>query len=111
MTAGLAGTTRPTANAILREAELPVEAVSGPYGGYRAGRGLRLPPLMFSAAEAMGLVMAVLEGHRYAADPGDLVGGALAFAENRMGVDQILAVRPDDTGRGFVEPSRRAWER
>jgi predicted DNA-binding transcriptional regulator YafY len=64
--------------AILREAELPVEAVSGPYGGYRAGRGLRLPPLMFSAAEAMGLVMAVLEGHRYAADPGDLVGGALA---------------------------------
>ena len=64
--------------AILREAELPVEAVSGPYGGYRAGRGLRLPPLMFSAAEAMGLVMAVLEGHRHAADPGDLVGGALA---------------------------------
>jgi predicted DNA-binding transcriptional regulator YafY len=64
--------------AILREAELPVESVSGPHGGYRAGRGLRLPPLMFSAAEAMGLVMAVLEGHRYAADPGDLVGGALA---------------------------------
>jgi predicted DNA-binding transcriptional regulator YafY len=63
---------------ILREADLPIESVSGPHGGYRAGRGLRLPPLMFSAAEAMGLVMAVLEGHRYAADPGDLVGGALA---------------------------------
>jgi predicted DNA-binding transcriptional regulator YafY len=64
--------------AILREAELPVEAVSGPHGGYRIGRGLRLPPLMFTAVEAMGLVMAVLEGHRYAADPGDPVGGALA---------------------------------
>jgi predicted DNA-binding transcriptional regulator YafY len=64
--------------AILREAELPVEAVSGPHGGYRVGRGLRLPPLMFTAVEAMGLVMAVLEGHRYAADPGDPVGGALA---------------------------------
>ena len=63
--------------AILREAELPIESVSGPYGGYQVGRGLRLPPLTFTAAEAMGLVMAVLEGHRNAADPADLVGGAL----------------------------------
>jgi predicted DNA-binding transcriptional regulator YafY len=42
------------------------------------GRGLRLPPLMFTAAEALGLVMAVLEGHPKAADPADPVGGALA---------------------------------
>jgi predicted DNA-binding transcriptional regulator YafY len=42
------------------------------------GRGLRLPPLTFTAAEAMGLVMAVLEGHRNAADPADLVGSALS---------------------------------
>ena len=64
--------------AILREAGLPIESVSGPYGGYQVGRGMRLPPLTFSAAEAAGLVMAVLEGHRAAADPADLVGGALA---------------------------------
>src|SRR6266581_7308837 len=64
--------------AILREADLPIESVSGPHGGYRVGRGLRLPPLMFTAAEAMGLVMAVLEGYRNAADPMDLVGSALA---------------------------------
>ena len=64
--------------AILREAGLPIESVSGPYGGYRVGRGLRLPPLMFTAAEAAGLVMATLEGHRGAADPADVVGGALA---------------------------------
>ena len=64
--------------AILREADVPIESVSGPYGGYRVGRGLRLPPLMFTAAEAMGLVMAVLEGHRDAAEPTELVGGALA---------------------------------
>jgi predicted DNA-binding transcriptional regulator YafY len=63
--------------AILREADLPIESVSGPYGGYRVGRGLRLPPLMFSAAEASGLVMATLEGHPGAADPADVVGGAL----------------------------------
>jgi predicted DNA-binding transcriptional regulator YafY len=64
--------------AILREADLPIESVSGPYGGYRVGRGLRLPPLMFTAAEALGLVMAVLDGHHDAADPADPVGGALA---------------------------------
>lgn len=63
--------------AILREADLPIESATGRYGGYRVGRGLRLPPLMFTPAEAMGLVMAVLEGHRNAADPADLVGSAL----------------------------------
>jgi len=64
--------------AILREAGLPIESVSGPYGGYQVGHGLRLPPLTFTAAEAAGLVMAVLEGHPPAADPADLVGAALA---------------------------------
>ena len=64
--------------AILREADLPIQSVSGPHGGYRVGRGMRLAPLMFTAAEAMGLVMAVLEGHRKAADPADPVGAALA---------------------------------
>jgi predicted DNA-binding transcriptional regulator YafY len=63
---------------ILREADLPIESLTGPYGGYRVGRGMQLPPLMFTAAEAIGLVMAVLEGHRGAADPADPVGGALA---------------------------------
>ena len=51
-------------SAILREAGVPIESTRGPYGGYRVGRGLRLPPLMFTATEALGLVMAVLEGHR-----------------------------------------------
>jgi predicted DNA-binding transcriptional regulator YafY len=62
---------------ILREAGIPVESVRGPYGGYHLGRGLRLPPLMFSAAEALGLVMAVLDGHHDASDPADPVGSAL----------------------------------
>jgi cyclopropane-fatty-acyl-phospholipid synthase len=37
-----------------------------------------------------------------------LVGGALAFEENRMGVDQILAVRPDQHG-GSGLPATREW--
>jgi predicted DNA-binding transcriptional regulator YafY len=60
---------------ILREAGIPVESTRGRYGGYRIGRGLRLPPLMFTAAEALGLVMAVLEGHPAGED--EPVGQAL----------------------------------
>ncbi|MFC8346212.1 helix-turn-helix transcriptional regulator [Streptomyces sp. NPDC057280] len=62
---------------ILREAGIPVESTRGPYGGYRVGRGLRVPPLMFTSQEALALVMAVLEGHHDAADPAGPVGGAL----------------------------------
>ena len=62
---------------ILREAGIPIESARGPYGGYRVGRGLRLPPLMFSAAEALGLVMAVLDGHHDASDTTSPVGSAL----------------------------------
>ncbi len=35
-----------------------------------------------------------------------LAGGGLAFAENRMGVDQILAAKPDARGRAGMPPSR-----
>jgi predicted DNA-binding transcriptional regulator YafY len=80
--------------AILREAGLPVESVTGPYGGYQVGRGMRLPPLTFSAAEAAGLVMAVLEGHRAAADPADLVGGALAKIIQVLPARVSALVRP-----------------
>jgi predicted DNA-binding transcriptional regulator YafY len=62
---------------ILREAGIPIESARGPYGGFRLGRGLRLPPLMFSPAEALGLVMAVLDGHHDASNPTDPVGSAL----------------------------------
>ena len=97
--------------AILREADLPIESVTGPHGGYRVGRGLRLPPLMFTAAEALGLVMAVLEGHRGAADPTELVGAALSkilralpqqVAEPVRAVRRITGPPPDPSLR--VDP-------
>ncbi|MGC4154177.1 MAG: WYL domain-containing protein [Propionicimonas sp.] len=62
---------------ILREAEIPILSTRGPYGGYTVGRGVRLPPLIFSATEALGLVMAALDAHYDAADPTDPVGSAL----------------------------------
>jgi predicted DNA-binding transcriptional regulator YafY len=63
---------------MLREAGIRIDARTGPYGGYRLGRGLRLPPLTFSAAEALALVMAVLDGHHDVTDPTDAVSTALA---------------------------------
>jgi len=89
---------------ILREAGIPIESVRGPYGGYRIGRGLRLPPLVFTAAEALGLVMAVLDGHHNAGDPTDPIGAALGkimralpepVAAQAEAVRQTTAPAPD----------------
>jgi predicted DNA-binding transcriptional regulator YafY len=89
---------------MLREAGIPIESVRGPHGGYRLGRGLRLPPLMFSAAEALGLVMAVLDGHHDASDPTGPVGSALgkivralpeAVAAQAEAVRRATAPAPD----------------
>lgn len=76
--------------AILREAGIPVDSARGPHGGYRLGRGTRLPPVVFTEAEALGLVMAVLDGHPPAADVDDLVGHALG---------KVIQALPDNVGR------------
>lgn len=62
---------------ILREADIPVESVRGPDGGYRLGRGVRPPPLRFGSDEALGLVMAALDGQHDPADTEGPVGRAL----------------------------------
>ncbi|HZB51006.1 MAG TPA: WYL domain-containing protein, partial [Mycobacteriales bacterium] len=95
---------------ILREAGIPVESARGPYGGYRLGRGLRLPPLTFTAAEALSLVMAVLDGHHHAGDPADPAGSALGkivralpepVAAQAEAVRRTAAAAPD---RGAARP-------
>lgn len=89
---------------MLREAGIAVESERGPYGGYRVGRGVRLPPMTFSAAEALGLVMAVLDGHHDAGDATDPVGNALgklvralpaAVAAQAEAVRRTTAPAPD----------------
>jgi predicted DNA-binding transcriptional regulator YafY len=84
---------------ILREADIPVESARGPRGGYRLGRGIRLPPLVFSAAEALGLVMAVLDGSHAAADADSLVGAALG---------KIIRALPEHVGRQAATMRRHA---
>lgn len=63
--------------ATLRAAGVDVESTTGPYGGYCLGKGIRLPPLVFTPSEALSLVMAVLDGHHAAADSEDSVGSAV----------------------------------
>jgi len=79
--------------AILREAGIPIESTRGPHGGYRVGRGLRLPPLMFTATEALGLVMAVLDGHR--------VDDPLATA-----LGKLMRVLPES----IANPAETVWK-
>jgi predicted DNA-binding transcriptional regulator YafY len=85
--------------AILRESGIPIESTRGRYGGYRVGRGLRLAPMMFSASEALGLVMAVLDGHHPADDPDDPVGAA---------VGKLLAALPERVGAHAAAVRRHA---
>ena len=49
-----------------------------------------MPPLLFSAAEALGLIMAVLDGNHAAADADDPVGAALG---------KIIRALPENVGR------------
>jgi biotin operon repressor len=76
--------------AILREAGIDVESTRGPHGGYRLGRGTRLPPVLFTADEALSLAMAVLDGHPAVDDVDDLVGSALG---------KVIRALPESVGR------------
>jgi predicted DNA-binding transcriptional regulator YafY len=62
---------------ILREAGIPIDSIRGPHGGFRLGRGTRLPAVAFTEPEALALVMAVLDGQPAAVDADDIVGTAL----------------------------------
>ena len=81
---------------ILRQAGIPIESAPGRHGGYRVGRGFRVPPLMFSPDEALALVMAAVRGR--AAVGGD---GAVDAA-----LDKIVRVLPA-TMAGPAEALRR----
>lgn len=75
---------------ILREAGIDVESARGPHGGYRLRRGTKLPPIVFTQAEALGLVMAVLDGQPAATEAGDPVGAALG---------KVIQALPENVGK------------
>lgn len=93
----------------LQEMGIPVEPTAGRYGGYRLISGFRLPPLMFSADEAIGLVLAII-----AARPQGITGDdhpaerAIAKIERVLSPD--LARKISDIREGVIVPSG-LWDR
>lgn len=75
---------------ILREAGFEIESSRGPHGGYRLGRGTRLPPVVFTEPEALVLVMAMLDGQPNASGDDGLVERAL---------DKLVQALPESVRR------------
>ena len=71
--------------ALLREMGIPVEAELGRYGAYSLRSGHRLPPMMFTDEEALGLALGLLAArHLGLAGVAPAVEGALAKLERVM---------------------------
>ena len=71
--------------AMLREMGVPVEAELGRYGAYSLKPGHRLPPMMFTEEEALGLALGLMTARRLGlAGAAPAVEGALAKLERVM---------------------------
>jgi predicted DNA-binding transcriptional regulator YafY len=69
----------------LQDMGIPIEAERGPYGAYQIERGYKLPPMMFTDAEAVALTLGLLaiREFRFPVEAA-AVEGALAKAERVM---------------------------
>jgi predicted DNA-binding transcriptional regulator YafY len=71
--------------AMLREMGIPVEAELGRYGAYSLRAGYRLPPMMFTDEEALGLALGLLAARQLGlAGAAPAVEGAIAKLERVM---------------------------
>ena len=71
--------------AMLREMGVPVEAEIGRHGGYRLRPGRKLPPMMFTEEEALGLALGLLAARSLGlSGVAPAVEGALAKLERVM---------------------------
>lgn len=93
--------------ATLQDMGIPVEPNAGRIGGYWLRPGYRMPPLMFSAEEAIGLAVALLTTRvSNEADLPPPVANALAKIERSM--PQELANRINTIRDGF-QMARNPW--
>jgi len=79
---------------MLQDMGIPIEAERGPYGTYQLQRGFKLPPLMFTDAEAIALTLGLLAMREFRF-PVDVaaVEGALAKTERVMPETLLQQVR------------------
>lgn len=91
----------------LQEMGIPVEPATGRHGGYWLRPGYRMPPLMFSADEAIGLAVALLTTRvSNSAELPEPVANALAKIERSLPSD--LATRIATIREGF-HMARNPW--
>jgi predicted DNA-binding transcriptional regulator YafY len=78
----------------LQDMGIPVEAERGPYGAYQLQRGYKLPPLMFTDAEAVALTLGlvVMREFRFPVDVA-AIEGALAKTERVLPEKLLHQVR------------------
>ncbi|NYJ04227.1 helix-turn-helix transcriptional regulator [Petropleomorpha daqingensis] len=95
----------------LVDLDVPVESVRGRYGGYRLGRGYRLPPLMLGEDEALAVVLGLVSGRASGSLAPAGTAGETALAKIRRVLPRSLAARLDDvlgtvavTGTGDSHP-------
>ncbi|GMA26543.1 transcriptional regulator [Luteimicrobium album] len=84
----------------LLDAGVPVESVRGRYGGYRLGRGYRLPPLMLTDDEAVAVLVALADASDRTGD----VPAATAAAKVRRVLPAASAARLEGLVEAAVVP-------
>jgi predicted DNA-binding transcriptional regulator YafY len=91
---------------MLQDMGIPVETERGPYGGYQLRRGYKLPPLMFSDAEAIALTLGLLVMREYRFPVAAVaVEGALAKTERVMPENLLYQARAlQETITFYVTP-------
>jgi predicted DNA-binding transcriptional regulator YafY len=93
----------------LQEMGIPVEPMPGRYGGYRLISGFRLPPLMFSADEAIGLVLAIVAARPHGVT-GDDHPAERAISKIERVLSPDLARKITEIREGVIMPSGM-WDR
>ncbi len=102
--------------ATLAEMGIPVAATTGRHGGYRLMPGFRLPPLMFSADEAVGLAVALLATRAASDDLPPVVASAFTkirrvlprdLAQQVQALHDVAVFPPQRSApaRGFPDPA------
>ncbi|WP_419817471.1 helix-turn-helix transcriptional regulator [Glaciibacter flavus] len=83
----------------LLELEVPVDTVRGRYGGYRIAAGHRLPPLMFTEAEAVATSLGLAAAARSGPSEEVRVSAETAFAK----LHRVLPTRSAERLRALLE--------
>lgn len=95
---------------MLQDLGIPVEGIRGRHGAYRLRPGYKLPPLMFTADEALALAIGLLAVRRSHSSPAAAgAESALAKVERVMPVDLREEVRAVEEAVVFGERYDGAW--